>query len=106
MSFRPLARYIGLYQTIADLIAEGIVSKFPSPREVNRFISAAPTSVVKEGDTMFPSPLEVDWFISKVTISAPTFSDMFPSPLEVDRFISFWGLTMENFIISYRPLSR
>ena len=84
MSLRQFPSPLEVYRFISSSKVQlvGGRGEFPSPREVNRFISAAPTSVVKEGDTMFPSPLEVD------------------------RFISFWGLTMENFIISYRPLSR
>ena len=38
--------------------------------------------------TMFPSPLEVDRFISDTLEFKDELIEQFPSPLEVDRFIS------------------
>ena len=59
---------------------------FPSPLEVNRFISRAHKT---NENFRFPSPREVDRFISDR--HDPLYGDKirgFPSPLEVDRFIS------------------
>ena len=84
---------------------------FPSPREVDRFISlgVSASSVnqwsfrplarwiglyldeLKNYDSFaieFPSPREVDRFISNVYLSRTKWLYMFPSPREVDRFIS------------------
>ena len=36
----------------------------------------------------FPSPLEVDRFISKLTVATVAGASAFPSPREVNRFIS------------------
>ena len=61
---------------------------FPSPLEVDRFISVGyftNTHVAFK----FPSPLEVDRFISVENCYAGRFAIVFPSPLEVDRFISW-----------------
>ena len=60
---------------------------FPSPLEVDRFISERE----KGEHTMskFPSPLEVDRFISEEAKRIYRRKvKKFPSPLEVDRFIS------------------
>ena len=79
--FRPLSGYIGLYRYMAD---------------INVRASKA-----------FPSPLEVDRFISKNVGLFGAWFYGFPSPLEVDRFISKQlknGTSKtEN---SFRPLSR
>ena len=62
-------------------------SLFPSPLEVDRFISIYSYSIIAED--LFPSPLEVDSFLS-TTAYQDDFSipHEFPSPPEVDRFIS------------------
>ena len=39
---------------------------FPSPFEVDRFISGSIMKAVLDIDTLFPSPLEVDRFISEL----------------------------------------
>ena len=62
ISFRPLSRWIGLYQG--------------GKPQINK------------SQLEFPSPLEVDRFISIILLLTAFVSVMFPSPLEVDRFIS------------------
>ena len=60
--FRPLSRYIGLYQ---NTIASATISfPFPSPLEVYRFISNSAIDTIKTLKGRFPSPLEVYRFIS------------------------------------------
>ena len=85
-SFRPLSRYIGLYQS--DWIyAQLDMNEFPSPLEVYRFISYDKAFTNYKYDR-FPSPLEVYRFISmKMQVTNYTLT-RFPSPLEVYRFIS------------------
>ena len=56
---------------------------------------------------MFPSPLEVDRFISVTGLTAVTIAVEFPSPLEVDRFISSANMDHDIEVSeSFRPLSR
>ena len=55
---------------------------------------------------MFPSPLEVNRFISKITITKTILFVQFPSPLEVNRFISK-AVGINVFTNDcFRPLSR
>ena len=57
---------------------------FPSPLEVDRFISnAVKDSTNPTNKIEFPSPLEVDGFISDDYVKVDG-SKLFPSPLEVD----------------------
>ena len=81
---------------------------FPSPLEVNRFISDIKIKHKERGNDMFPSPLEVSRFISTTTIfyKEKTMTK-FPSPLEVYRFISLnLGQVLLALGKSFRPLSR
>ena len=50
----------------------------------------------------FPSPLEVDRFISKDKDGKEFSYSLFPSPLEVDRFISFnlWQAKLGLLVVS------
>ena len=60
--FRPLSRLIGLYLTVATAVQAQNIT-FPSPLEVNRFISQVfqkPIILTLK----FPSPLKVYRFIS------------------------------------------
>ena len=85
--FRPLSRYIGLYQKNYTCINNEFL-QFPSPLEVYRFISVAfPLMLLLLFG--FPSPLEVYRFISSNKAKDELDDiDTFPSPLEVYRFIS------------------
>ena len=59
--YRPLSKYIGLYQTYK--YNKGTFRRlFPSPLEVDRFISGQRIGAKLNNE--FPSPLEVDRFIS------------------------------------------
>ena len=64
---------------------------FPSPLEVNRFISKR-GQYNKRENGKFPSPLEVNRFIS-LGKRLMKLTKLFPSPLEVNRFISNQGNT-------------
>ena len=79
---------------------------FPSPLEVNRFISQVfqkPIILTLK----FPSPREVYRFISQKLLKRACLSNTFPSPLEADRFISKPKLLeREQFSNGFRPLSR
>lgn len=61
--FRPLSRWIVLYLYGSKLFVL-VDIKFPSPLEVNRFISLKSLTMLEP--LAFPSPLEVDRFISNV----------------------------------------
>ena len=63
MCFRPLARLIGLYLTVATAVQAQNIT-FPSPLEVNRFISQKLLKRACLSNT-FPPPLEVNRSISK-----------------------------------------
>ena len=78
---------------------------FPSPLEVDRFISRQNTLGVLHV-RVFPSPLEVDRFISKRLEFLYLSFNVFPSPLEVDRFISTSEIEGEINNNRFRPLSR
>ena len=79
--FRPLSRQIGSYP----------------PR----------SHWTKKGYREFPSPLEVNRFISQVFQKPIILTLKFPSPLEVNRFISkSWQIRKHFSYTSYRPLSR
>ena len=85
MSSRPLARWIGLYQNSREDIIGG-AGKFPSPLEVNRFISDYKN--LYEILLMGFRPL-TRW-IGVYRLKAEMNSSVYqlPSPLEVNRFIS------------------
>ena len=55
---------------------------------MNRFISNLWADGALLMDRVFPSPLEVDRFISKLLRKIMYFTYLFPSPFEVNRFIS------------------
>ena len=130
MCFRPLSRLIGLYLTVATAVqAQNITFpsplevnrfisqvfqkpiiltlKFPSPREVNRFISQKLLKRACLSNT-FPPPLEVNRSISKdINWLIYIFFTTLPSPLEVDRFISLlWHTKYTKSLTCFRPLSR
>lgn len=65
-----------------------LVSMFPSPLEVNRFISEINHDLFNTEDEALPSPFEVDRVISENPICIVMTLSLFPSPLEVYRFIS------------------
>ena len=102
--FRPLSRYIGLYQ---NTIASATISfPFPSPLEVYRFISNSAIDTIKTLKGRFPSPLEVYRFISVFNSLLSFFKLLFPSPLEVYRFISIFVVHCHSCYLGFRPLSR
>ena len=79
---------------------------FPSPREVDRFISVEEEKPKKQ-ISEFPSPLEVDRFISlEEAVKLRKAYNKFPSPLEVHRFISLGALRECHCHYRYRPLAR
>ena len=84
--FRPLSSYEGVYH-VSRVYDKHRSFEFPSPLEVNRFISliAAKTEVER---LKFPSTHEVYRFISNGKTTYVSKGSRFPSPLEVDRFIS------------------
>ena len=82
-----------------------VTAKFPSPLEVDRFISQL-FLAYHLLDFLFPSPLEVDRFISVRNKFLLKKVIRFPSPLEVDRFISVDRNTQEVMSYGFRPLSR
>ena len=63
-SFRPLARWIGSY-TKEGTIMMNFIKKFPSPREVDRFLYQEVCFDELLDFSEFPSPLEVDRFLYK-----------------------------------------
>ena len=54
----------------------------------------------------FPSPIEVNRFISLIAAKTEVERLKFPSPLEVDRFISLNRVCHYSGMFSYRPLAR
>ena len=55
----------------------------------------------------FPSPLEVNRFISQRERAQVIRNEVFPSPLEVNRFISTLGAMVLLILgVGFRPLSR
>lgn len=86
-SFRPRSGWIGLYHGKQSR-KNRIRSRFPSPREVDRFISEMPS---ENGLTItgFPSLLEVYRFISLREKYEAQANRELPSPREVNRFISY-----------------
>ena len=70
MSFRPLARQIGLYPQVAGKITVTPIQQFPSPLEVIGLYQKT-VRTVKAHVKKFPSPLEEHKFISIVTIFNP-----------------------------------
>ena len=62
--------------------------EFPSPLEVDRFISLEEAVKLRKAYNKFPSPLEVNRVISQVFQKPIILTLKFPSPLEVDRVIS------------------
>ena len=75
--------------SITRLVKHTLVSMFPSPLEVNRFISEINHDLFNTEDEALPSPFEVDRVISENPICIVMTLSLFPSPLEVYRFISY-----------------
>ena len=73
---------------------------------MNRFISNLWADGALLMDRVFPSPLEVDRFISKLLRKIMYFTYLFPSPFEVNRFISRNKLVVVLVPMRFRPLSR
>ena len=83
-----------------------ISTPFPSPLEVNRFISSQ-DPYNEELGYKFPSPLEVNRFISILKkIQKGGHVSWFPSPLEVYRFISLSVDFKKGVFNGFRPLAR
>ena len=129
MSFRPLARYIGLYQELMKW--KSIQQEFPSPREVYRFISNLQISFRNNQQISFrPLARYIGLYqLNKILSVMQSFGfrplsryiglyqawnlfnnddiTLFPSPREVYRFIS--SNNIANGLVSslsFRPLAR
>ena len=63
------------------------IKKFPSPREVDRFLYQEVCFDELLDFSEFPSPLEVDRFLYGIYYINTGLRRAFPSPLEVDRFL-------------------